>query len=910
MRLSGARAPWCALLLLLWLWPHSQAFAGPPQYRITSVAGTNQVGDGGHATAAQLAAVEGLAVDTAGNIYISDNLDNRIRKVNSAGTVSTVAGNGHTGFHGDGGPAAQALLTRPYGLAVDGSGNLFVADYGNGRVRVVASDGNIRTVAGGGDRGAAGGDALAARLLGPRNVALDSAGNLYISDFVDHRVYRVTPTGQIATFAGTGVAGYNGDAQAAYSRLNAPAGLAVDRQGVLYIADSENNRIRRLSGGFLTTVLGGEGSPVELKRPTGVAVDFAGTLYVADSENRRVLKRTAEGLVTVLTGGTPGIGAREVALDGGGNVYSTDGRRVQKISPRGAITLFAGDGTFGLPLNSVAATNSYLNGPIGVAVNGAGTLYIAEEGNRRVRAVNAQGTIVAVAGSGAATSGGDGGPATSAGLLDPVAVAADAESGFWIADYQGNRVRRVNLAGFISNVAGTGQPGYLGDDGPAIYAHLNRPRGLALDRAGNLYIADSLNHRVRRIRVDGAIVSVAGTGVRGYGGDGGPATLAHLDTPVAVAADASGNLYIADSGNHVIRRVDATGLIATFAGSGIRGSGGDGGPAARAQLNFPAGVAIDSAGTLLIADSGNHRIRAVGADGIIHTIAGTGAPGFTGDDGPAREARLRSPSGVAVDAAGAVYVADLDNNRVRKLTPVIEPAPVLSEIRVVHAASLLGGPVAPGQVITIFGANLGPSNPAHARLNPGGALDRTLGETEVRFDGALAALFFSQESQVNLQVPYQVAGVQESAVEVYYQGRLRSRARVAVTASAPGLFTVSGGAGQAIAVQEDGSLNSPANPADRGAVVTLYATGEGQTDPPGTDGRPAQSPLGRPLLPVYVRIGGLPAEVLWAGSAPGMVGVMQINVRVPSGFVPSGLLALTASVGGVSSQPGVILAVR
>ena len=248
-------------------------------------------------------------------------------------------------------------------------------------------------------------------------------------------------------------------------------------------------------------------------------------------------------------------------------------------------------------------------------------------------------------------------------------MAVDGAGNLYIADTNNDRIRKVDSAGTITTIAGTGERRFGGDGGPAIQAQLDAPSGVVVDGAGNLYIADRANHRIRKVDSTGTITTIAGTGERGFGGDGGPATQARLNYPYGVAVDGAGNLYIADLANHRIRKVDSTGTITTFAGTGERGFGGDGGPASQAQLNFPTGVAVDEAGNLYIADWSNARIRKVDGTGTITTIAGTGERGFSGDSGPATQAQLDDPTGVAVDGAGTLYIADASNHRIRLLTP-------------------------------------------------------------------------------------------------------------------------------------------------------------------------------------------------------------------------------------------------
>ena len=490
-----------------------------------------------------------------------------------------------------------------------------------------------------------GGPAVQARLDFPAAVALDGAGNLYIADDSNHRIRRVDTTGTITTFAGTGDGGYSGDnGPAVQAQLAFPSGVAVDAAGNLYIADTDSNTIRRVdAAGAITTFAGtgeggsstggfsGDGGPAVAARisgPTGVAVDGAGNLYIADRANHRI----------------------------------------RRVDASGTITTIAGIGEFRSDGDNAPAVHAELARPFGVAADGTGNLYIADSNHHRVRRVDAAGTITTIAGSGRQGYSGDDGPAIHAKLSGPTGVAVDSAGNLYIADRLNERIRRVDAAGTITTIAGTGDTGYSGDNGPAIRARLDLPFRVAVDGAGNLYIADRNNHRIRRVDAAGTITTIAGTGDPGFSGDGGPAARAQLDLPYGVAADGAGNLYIADSNHHRVRRVDAAGTITTVAGRGERGYSGDGGPAVRGQLNLPFAVAADGAGNLYVADSGNHRIRQVDATGTITTIAGTGEPGFSGDGGPAGVAQVSTPAGVAVGSAGNLYVADHRNDRIRVLT--------------------------------------------------------------------------------------------------------------------------------------------------------------------------------------------------------------------------------------------------
>lgn len=318
-----------------------------------------------------------------------------------------------------------------------------------------------------------------------------------------------------------------------------------------------------------------------------------------------------------------------------------------------------------------SATAAALRRPQGVAVDARGHIFIADHDDHRIRHVDPEtGIISTVAGNGVKGITGDDGAASAASLNYPSGIAVDATGNLYIADYVNHRIRRVDVSsGYISTAAGTGARGFSGDGGRATNAQLSGPTGVALDAAGNLFIADAGNNRVRRVDGrTGSIASVAGSGVGGFGGDGGPATAGQLDSPGDVSVDAAGNLVISDCGNHRIRRVDwRTGVIMTVVGSGNTDFSGDGGPAVAAGCST-AGLTVDANGNIFFADTANSRIRRVdGSTGIITSVAGTSVGGFSGDDGPSTEARLNYPQDVAVDASGNLLVVDTFNRRVRRV---------------------------------------------------------------------------------------------------------------------------------------------------------------------------------------------------------------------------------------------------
>jgi uncharacterized protein (TIGR03437 family) len=883
-------------------------------YHVQTVAGSSRIGDGGPALAAQFSNIQGIAIDRLGNLYISDTDHHRIRKV-SAGTVTTIAGTGVAGFSGDGGAALDAQLNFPYGLALDSAGNIYVADLGNQRVRRIGTDGAIATIAGTGKKASSpdGAAPTDTSLLSPRNVAVDAAGSLYIAEFEGHRVRKLTPGGKLATVAGTGVAGWSGDGnRATAAQIDYPAGMAFDRAGALYFADSGNNAVRKVyADGTIGTVLG-RNPGTALYTPLALAVDPAGTLYVGDSTFEVLAYTTAGKWINYAGTGGPGFSGdggkaasaglhsvNDLAADLGGNLLIADGVRVRRVDPSGIIATVAGDGYLYSVGDGGPAAMAQLYLPSALALDSAGNLFIADSGTERVRQVTPDGTMTTLAGTGVAARGAaDGSPAAGVSLYTPMGVAMDSSGNVLVADTYNHRILLVTPAHAMRAVAGTGTSGASPDGTVPLSAQLRGPRAVCVDQTGNLYIVDTSNHRVLRLAPGGTLHTAAGNGSVGYAGDGGAARFAQLDTPSACAADSAGNLFVADTDNHAIRMVNPAGIISTVAGTGMAGRSWEEEVATQAMLYAPRGVAVDDMGDIFIADTGNHRVRQVTPDGRIHTIAGSGAAGFSEDGGPAIDALLNGPQGLFLDGAGDLYFADTGNNRIRRLVPdPMAPDPViqLPEITVVNAISLRQGAVAPGEIAAIFGTGLGPETAMTGVLDADAVLPGTLGGVEVRFAGTLAPIFYAQSGQLNVQVPYTVAGIDAASVEVRYQEKVVGTASVPIAPSAPAVL--------ALATNPDGSPNAESAPAARSTWMTFYATGEGLTDGPNVAGTPAQAPYPHPLLAVSLTIAGVGAEIQYAGSAPGLIGVMQINARIPGGFVPPGQAEAALTVGTATAPP-------
>jgi len=723
---------------------------------ITTVAGKGTSGfsgDGATATNANLYLPYGVAVDSAGNLYVADTSNQRIRKVAANGIITTLAGKGVSGYSGDNGAATNAALNSPYGVAVDAAGNVYIADTSNQRIRKVNASGIITTVAGSGTIGSGlyNGIATNANLANPKAMVVDARGNIFVADSSNNGIRKVDTNGNITTVAGNGAAAYSGDGGGATNAsLSSPFGLALDALGNVYVADSANHRIREVhsagmptfttnnlgannAGSYTVVVTSPYGSvtsavaaltvllpPAIVVQPVSQAVlpgsnatlsvTATGTppLYYSWYENATNLVQSSTNAPLILSSmGAGNVGQYTVVVT---NVYGSVTSQVAILAfppalttqpasrtvfpgtnvsflvtvggvgpfsylwqlngsnlPNDIITTVAGNGNGAYAGDGSAATNASLFYPEGVVMDAGGDQYVADAANNRIRKVAANGVITTVAGNGGTTYTGDGVAATNTGLYDPYGVAMDAAGNLYIADTYNNSIRKVAANGIITTVAGNGSASYTGDGVAATNTGLYDPYAVAVDAAGNLYIADTYNNSLRKVGTNGIITTVAGNGSAGYDGDGGAAINASLAYPYGVAVDAAGNLYIADSGNNSIRLVDTNGIITTVAGNGTGGYSGDGGAATNASLADPVGLVLDVFGNLYISDSGNQLIRKVDASGVITTVAGNGSATYAGDGGPATNASLNYPGGVALDAAGNLYVADSDNNRIRKV---------------------------------------------------------------------------------------------------------------------------------------------------------------------------------------------------------------------------------------------------
>ena len=918
------------------------------QYTISTIAGGSPPPTPVPATGTSIGQPRGVAVDPAGNVYLSSG--NCVFKLGTNGTLSLFAGNSRAGYSGDGGPALSAQLNQPAGVAVDSKGDVYIADSQNNVVRIVTPDGIINTFAGSGTAGYAGDSGQAAgggaALNNPLGLALDKAGNLYIADNYNHAIRIVTTDGNINTFAGNQVDsfGYLGDGAAAnLAQLDFPTDVAVDSSGNVYIADWGNFVVRQVTtDGNIHTYAGtnvdgwsGDGGPATsasttdpayIYQPYGVAVDSSGTLYISeygDSRIRKVLSGSggAGGTISTIAGnGTNGFAGdgsgatsaelnvpRGLCIDGSGNIYVADSanNRIRKFTSGGSISTVAGNGILSYSGDGGVATKAQLNAPSAVAVDAAGNVYVADTGNHVIRQVSAKGVISTFAGTGTPGFSGDGSAAGKAQLNAPESVAVDSAGNVYIADTGNFRVRVVGTNGNISTFAGNGSEGYSGDGAAATAATFVYPAAVATDKSGNVYIADYEANVVRKVSTGGTISTVAGSGGVGYAGDGGPATKALLNGPSAVSVDPSGNLYIAQEGDSRVRMVSTGGVITTIAGNGSDGYLGEGLPAVSSELASPDGVVADGFGNVYISVEGN-RVMQVAGDGTLTTIAGTGTPGYAGDPGPANAAMLNIPGGIARDSSGNLYIADSANNAVRMLSIAGYGNSIGT---ITNGASNLTGAIAPGEVVVIKGSGLGPQQLTLEQVNANNVVTTALAGTRILFNGTPAPILYTWATQVSAVAPFGLTG-STAQVVVQFGNQTTLPVSVPVAATSPALFSAdSSGQGQALASNADGTNNSAANPAAAGSVITLFGTGLGPMSPATPDGTILFPPLPNTANKITATVGGQTATVQSAtGVTNNVAGSVQINVQIPAG-VSGAAVPVVIQAGGVSSPAGVTLAV-
>jgi uncharacterized protein (TIGR03437 family) len=851
--------------------------------RFAGIDTSTLTGDNGPAYNAVFDHAVGLARDAAGNFYITEAT--HIRKIDAHGTVTTIA---------------QADV--PSSPAPDGKGGLYFIETGR-IIRRVAPDGTIATVAGNGNYpfNGEGVPALSAGMV-PSALAVDAAGQLYFTDFSNARVRVIRADGNVYTVAGTGIAGYAGEGNPALqAQLDQPLSLAFDPAGNLYVADYL--RVVKIdTRGILTRIAG----------DPAIAITSA-------------IQNEVPAVHTLVTGG-------QVAADGAGNVYIAS-PNVRKITPDGIIHQYAGAE---IPIPETSACGKALNAVLNVRAivsDPAGTVYVLNDLNPAVsllQQITSDGKIVTIGGDGPNRFSGDGGSASLATFAAPSALALDKTGRLYIADTGNNRIRAIDPNGTVRTIAGDGGPTY--DQDPACMAdsdnYLRAPRAMWLDAGGNLFIADTGKNRIRKLTPDGVAATVVDA----------------LDPPVAVAADAAGNLWIGDLSGRLLK-LDTKGTLTPVANISVSGSlsfdkAGDllipTGPevdrltpagallpaAGTAEDDYPNNLSIqvldaasaavtDAAGSLYVADSAKGMIQRTSANCAI-TADGQG--------------QLHAPKGLAMNAAGTLYIADSATGVIWMAPPTAAPAteaptPFLALKRPVQSAapSLVpvaspfpnpfgqNGPLppeglAPGELVRFNGACIGPPDTVVAAFDASGKLPTTLGGVSLLIGGSPVPLISVQAGSIVGVVPVEVptSGTMQ-LVQLGWRGQGVSRF-TALQPANPALFTANlQTSGAALAVNQDGTVNSAANPAPKGSTIALYGTGTGLTNPVLPDGAAAPvSPLAMTALPVTATITGVAAQVIWAGAAPGFAGLSQINVQIPSDLSLQGAVLINLKVGGTA----------
>jgi len=620
------------------------------------------------------------------------------------------------------GVGAHARLNHPEGVALSQQSNLYIADASNYTIRKITSLGEVSTIAGkSGTAGNADGSASSALFRAPRYVAVDAQENLYLTD--GNAVRRISAAGIVTTLAGaTDIAG-SADGAGAAARFDNPAGIAIDAGGNLYVADQNNNVIRKIAlDNTVTTLAGtagaagssdGVGMAARFNHPQGISLAADGMLYVADRDNYIIRRVSPSGEVTTVAG-SPGINGsadgtgmaaqffapQSIAADSAGNLYVADAflfdrmclcganGLIRKIAPNGEVTTLAGTSkVYGSADGTGPAAR--FNLPLGIASSSSGELYVADTFNNTIRKISPAGAVSTFAGL-ARTSGYADGNAMAALFNDPLGLAADSSGNLYVSDTSNLTdasnalIRKVAAQGTVSTFAG--MPGVTGTgfaDGAASMARFTYPRGVVLDLAGNLYIADTGNSVIRKISANGMVSTLAGV-AHMAGSNDGPGSVARFNQPSAIAIDRSGNLYVSDilhdlAGNDsaAIRKITPDGMVTTLAGV-IGLPGDDDGAGANARFTNPLGIGVDAQGNVYVTDATRHTVRKITPGGLVSTIAG--AAGVSGHaDGVGNAARFHQPQGIAVDSMGVLYVADTLNNSIRKITAVGDVVTVVGQ---------------------------------------------------------------------------------------------------------------------------------------------------------------------------------------------------------------------------------------
>ncbi len=677
-----------------------------PDGVLTVIAGkANQAGNiNGQGAEARFNEPGQIAIDALGNIYVADQKNNLVRKITPGGLVATFAGSGVAGSTD--GLGTGASFNQPTGLVFDGFGNLYVSDYNNDIIRKITPDGLVITIAGSnGTPGFVNGQGTSALFSGPGYMAIDGAGNLYVSDVGNNAIRMISPAGLVTTVAGSGRSGFQNGIGTAAS-FNHPSGIAIDPDGNLFVADQGNFSIRKITPTGIVSTYAGNGiqgatngyplTSIKLADPRDIIIDASGNLFVADGGQIRKInvsgftidKPLPLGLnfdnTTGNINGTPTLATATSNYTV--NAYNNSGsssftfqitvnqtsvnlarppqisypdpgiyqrsKPIARLVPTnnggpvpaslyGQVSTFAGNGAPGAADGT--GKSASFNQPAGIAISPSGIFYVSDQANELVRLITAQGSVGTLAGK-AGTSGFADGQGNAARFNKPTSIAVDVSGNIYVADALNNRIRKISPTGSVSNFAGNGAPGNT--DGAALLAGFNHPAGLAFDAFNNLIVVDQLNNKIRKITSGGTVSTLAGNGLIGQ--TNGPALQASFNQPYGIAIDASGNIYVSEQND--IRKISTSGIVTTFAGSNV--SGAADGTGTSASFNNPGGISLDISGNLYIADTGNDLIREISSQQQVTTIAGN-VSGVGNND-----KNFDQPIGIVIDPSGNAYITE------------------------------------------------------------------------------------------------------------------------------------------------------------------------------------------------------------------------------------------------------------
>ena len=907
---------------------------------LTLIAGTGTPGfsgDNGPAVNAQFNQPYGIALDAAGNIYVADTANNRIREI-SGGMITTIAGNGTAGTSGDGGPATSAELYAPHGVAVDGARNVYIASSGVG-----PGTGSIREVSGEKITSVSTGQYV---LFYPWSVAVDPTGNLYFDDV--YGVYE-SAAGQVTRIMGE-TTNFNGaecpaaPAPALSLATNelTPTGLAVAPNGDVFVSGRIASCVQRISRGTVYLVAGtgnmpGDGGPATsayLNQPLGLALDQMGNLYVADSIATRLRVISAGTITTAAGGGVAGengaaVGAQlnapaGIAFDSSGSLYFADsGNSRVGVITNSAITTVAGNGTYGASPDETPAVNAELGQPTGVAVDTAGTVYIADTASRSLRDIwhGSLGTLLSNPGF-------------------PMAVAADAKGNVYVSASREIAAAPGNSSSNLIEMTN-------GKVVEQTTLGMKEPQGLNTDPDGKLYIADTGDNKIEETNnsINFAFIAGASPFIGGFYGDQGPAPFAWLNAPQGVAADAAGNVYIADTGNNRIRRVSG-GVIATIAGTGTPGYSGDGGPATNAGINSPIGIVADSAGNLYFSDSANNRIRMLVPSGKPCTYSVPSSPITLPPNGGNVKITVQTAPGCSWVVGELVYWLTATGNVVQQGAETISiTAGANTESARTFTATIAGQPVTfsqasgtgplpainqegvvpiytkgpyiqPGSWISIYGSNF-----AAAPATWNGDFPQSLGGVSVTINGKPGYLWYVSPTQINLQAPDDTTTGVVNVVVTTANGVANSQVDLGAFAPSLSLFDSTHAAG--VILTPDGSgaygngtydllgpvgaFNFKTRPAKPGETIELYGVGFGPTNPAVAAGRVFSGSAPMVNTPT-AKINNVSAQVAYAGITS--AGLYQFNIVVPNISAQPGSqdVSIVINLTGTTNNGGQIFA--